>query len=156
MLRKIVVTTLFTALLPLAAHAEALFSVEGAYARAVPPGQPNSAAFMSITNHGDRDHALVSASSSVADVTELHTHTMEDGMMKMRQVEKIDLPAGATVVLQPGGLHVMLIGLKEGFAPDTQAELTLRFDNGEELAVEVPVKRLRMKMMNHDNHGMSH
>ena len=80
-------------------------AVSDAYARAVPPGQSNSASFMTLVNNSGADHALVAAKSSVSKVTELHTHTMVEGMMQMRQVEKIDLPAGKTVTLEPGGLH---------------------------------------------------
>jgi copper(I)-binding protein len=155
MLRKNLLALILIAT-PWLAQAGPMFTVDEPYARAVPPGQPNSAAFMAITNHDDQDHALVSASSSVSEVTELHTHTMEDGMMKMRQIEKIELPAGETVKLQPGGLHVMLIGLHDGFAPDTKAEITLRFDTGEALNVSAPVKRLQMKMMGHKGGNMSH
>ena len=62
--------------------------VSDAYARAVPPGQPNSASFMTLTSKSDKDHALVEASSPAAEVVELHTHTMKDGMMQMRRGRK--------------------------------------------------------------------
>lgn len=64
-------------------------TVSDAYARAVPPGQPNSASFMLLSNGSAAGHAVVAAQSSVSRVTELHTHTMSEGMMKMRQVEKL-------------------------------------------------------------------
>lgn len=116
--------------------------VQDAYVRAVPPGQPNSAAFMRITNHGSEDRALLAAQSNAAEVVELHTHRMEDGMMQMRRVDQIDLPAGGTVVLQPGGLHVMLIGLTEPLAPGDEVSLTLGFDQGGEQTLSLPVERI--------------
>ncbi|MBK5931374.1 copper chaperone PCu(A)C [Halochromatium salexigens] len=116
--------------------------VQDAYVRAVPPGQPSSAAFMSITNHSGNDRALLAAESDKAEVVELHTHRMEDDMMRMRQVEQITLPAGETVTLEPGGLHVMLIGLTETLAPGNQVELTLGFDDGGNQTLSLPVKRI--------------
>ncbi|WP_410760772.1 copper chaperone PCu(A)C [Halochromatium sp.] len=121
--------------------------VQDAYVRAVPPGQPNSAAFMRITNHGDEDRALLAGASDQAKVVELHTHRMEDGMMRMRQVGQIDLPAGETVVLEPGGLHVMLIGLTETLAPGNRVTLTLDFDDGDKQRLSLPVKRIEPNPM---------
>lgn len=129
-------------------------SVSDAYARAVPPGQPNSAAFMVFKNGGDSDHAVVAATSSVSDVAELHTHTMANGMMQMRQVEKIDIPAGGETRLQPGGLHVMLIGLQSGLMPGGEVALTLSFEDGSSKQVAVPVRKIKMKMMQHKMDGM--
>lgn len=131
-------------------------TVDEAYVRGVPPGQPNSAAFMQITNRGGVDHALVGGSSPAAKVVELHTHTMEGGMMRMRQVEKIDLPAGETVALQPGGLHVMLIGLQQKLKPDEAIELTLKFEDGSEVVLNPPVRKLQMKMKPMNHGAMSH
>jgi len=137
----------------MAGDAASQIMIKDAYARAVPPGQPNSASFMIITNNSANDVALVAAESSVSKVTELHTHTMEGGMMKMRQVPKIDLPAGKTVMLKPGGFHVMLIGLKQDLMPGQTVELTLKFDDGSSTHVSAPVKKLQMKMM---KGGMRH
>ncbi len=109
--------TLFVALglacVPLIASADAAQSVSvvDAYVRAVAPGQQSSAAFMRLRNDGDAGHALVSADSAAARIVELHTHVKVDGMMSMRQIERIDIPGGAETVLEPGGLHVMLINL---------------------------------------------
>ncbi len=121
--------------------------VQDAYVRAVPPGQSNSAAFMRITNHDDKERALLAGASDKAEVVELHTHGMKDGMMQMRQLEQIDLPAGETVTLEPGGLHVMLIGLAETLAPGDQVELTLGFDDGAEQTLSLPVKRIEPRTM---------
>jgi copper(I)-binding protein len=130
-------------------------TISDPYVRAVPPGQPNSASFMTVTNAGGSDHALVGGSSPAAKVVELHTHTMEGGMMRMRQVEKIDLPAGKEVTLKPGGLHVMLIGLKQNLTPGENVPLTLKFEDGSELTVDAPVRKLQMKMKKMD-HGHMH
>lgn len=121
--------------------------IEEPFARAVPPGQPNSAAFMTLNNHGDQDARIISASSNVSEVTELHTHTEVDGVMQMRQIDAIDIPAGGTTELKPGGLHVMLIGLNQNLAEGDSVELTLSFEDGTEKQLDVPVKHV-MPMMN--------
>ncbi len=115
-------------------------SVAGAYARAVPPGLPNSAAFMALHNGSDADHALVAAESPAAKIVELHAHTMDGGMMRMRPVEQVALPAGRSVVLEPGGLHLMLIGLERTLVVGEQLPITLIFDDGSRVQVQVPVR----------------
>ncbi|MCW8889275.1 MAG: copper chaperone PCu(A)C [Sedimenticola sp.] len=127
--------------------------VADAYVRAVPPGQPNSASFMVIKNHSSESFALVGAESAVAKALELHTHTMKDGMMRMRQVKQIELPAGDVVKLQPGGLHVMVIGLQQKLVPGEQVDMTLVFSDGSKLALKVPVVKLQLKMQ---DAGMKH
>lgn len=110
------------------------------YLRAVPPGQPNSAAFMVLKNTSDHDRALVNARSNVSKVIELHTHRKEGGMMRMRRVKKIDIKAGSETVLKPGGLHVMFIGLKQQLKAGDEVELELEFDDGATIKLTVPVK----------------
>lgn len=124
-------------------------SIGDPYARAVPPGQPNSAVFMSLENQSDQGQALVGAESTVSEVVELHTHVEEDGMMRMRRIEKIEVPAGETVTLQPGGLHVMLIGLKQPLDAGDVVDLTLVFEDGSRSSVQAPVRRIEMQHMHH-------
>jgi copper(I)-binding protein len=119
------------------------------YVRAVPPGQANSAVFMSLENRSDQDQALVAAESDVSEIVELHTHIEEGGMMRMRRIEKIDVPAGETVILQPGGLHVMLIGLQQALEPGQTIDLTLVFEDGSRMPVQAPVRRIEMQPKNH-------
>lgn len=123
------------------------------YVRAVPPNTPNSAAFMTLMNKGGV-HAVVRAESDVSKVVELHTHVKEGGMMKMRQVEKIDVAANAKTMLKPGGLHVMFLGLKQPLNEGDQVQFKLIFEDGSETTVTAPVKKVMagMKMGN----GMKH
>lgn len=122
--------------------------VEDAYARATPPGLPNSASFMSIKNISDKDIALINAKSSIANAVELHTHDMKDGKMMMYQVPKIDIKANTSTVLKPGGFHIMFIGLKQKPLKEGQnVDLELHFSNGEKVALEVPVKSVMGGMM---------
>lgn len=135
-------------LAPVMAAGTAADSVDvvDAYVRAVPPGQPTSGAFMLLKNGGEADHALVQASSPAAQVVELHTHINEGGMMKMRQVERIDVQAGGETPLQPGGYHVMLINLTGPLAPGAMIPITLTYEDGSSETVEAPVRKLQMQM----------
>lgn len=135
--------------------------VQDGYIRAVPPSAPVTAAFMQIHNQGDKARALVSASSAAADAVELHTHTHVDGVMQMRQVEKIDLAPKSTTHLQPGGLHIMLIGLKAPLNMDDKVLVSLKLDDGSILELDLPVRKVAGKMNNHDHqhdhkHGHQH
>lgn len=132
--------------------ADSAIQITDPYVRAVPPGTPNSAAFMVIRNGSDSDTALVSAESNASKVVELHTHVMDEGMMKMRQVAQIDLPAGQDVALEPGGLHIMLIGLNSDLTPGQKVDLTLKFADGSSQAISAPIKSLmgmKMPMQHH-------
>ncbi|WP_432695822.1 copper chaperone PCu(A)C [Marinobacterium sp. YM272] len=115
-------------------------SVIDPYARAVPPGQPNSAAFMQISNNGDEAVTLTGAATSAAGTAELHAHIQDEGVMRMRRIDGIELPAGETVTLQPGGLHVMLIGLKKTLAEGDDVDLELQFSDGTSASLTLPVK----------------
>lgn len=133
-------------------------AVEGPYARATAPGQPNSAVFMQINNQGEAAR-LVSASSSAAKVVELHTHTQDQGVMRMRQIEAIDLPANSQVELAPGGLHIMLIGLEAPLQDGSQIDMTLEFDDGTSAQLDVPVQMVMPAGMAHGepmSHGKHH
>lgn len=93
------------------------------------PGRMMSAAFLTITNNGSVARNLVSVSADWAGLIEIHTHLHEDGVMKMRQLERLEIPAGESVVLQPGGLHLMLFKLQLPLADLLPMELC--FSNGE-------------------------
>jgi copper(I)-binding protein len=118
--------------------------VSDQYVRATPPHTKNSAAFLTLKNGTRNDIKLVSANSDIAERTELHTHTKENGMMKMRQVENILIKANSSTILQPGGYHIMFLGLKNDLAEGQIVNITLYFDNGEEIAIKAPIKKINM------------
>jgi copper(I)-binding protein len=124
-------------------------SIQDPYARAVPPGQPNSAVFMVLQNGSDQDRSLVAAESGAAETVELHTHTEVDGLMQMRRIDAIALPAGEPVTLEPGGLHVMLIGLKGPLNEGSAVDLTLVLDDGTRSAVSAPVRAVGTSPTHH-------
>lgn len=142
--------TLFTSGVLLSSSALAAdVAIEGAYARATAPGQPNSAAFMKILNQGEATR-LTGASSSVAKVVELHTHIHDQGVMRMRQLEAIELPARTQVELAPGGLHIMLIGLEAPLQDGSKIDMTLEFADGTSESMDVPVEMVMPAGMGQD------
>ena len=143
-LHRITTPLLFSAaLLAGAAQAQtaAPVAAEGAWARASVQGQKATGAFMRLTaNEATR---LVRAESPAAGVTEVHEMKMDGDVMKMRAIPALDLPAGKTVELKPGGYHVMLLDLKAPLAKDTAVPLTLVFQDAKgaesKLNLSVPV-----------------
>lgn len=117
--------------------------VEQAWVRATPPNRAVTAGYLGIHNAGDETRRLVGAASPVSDRTELHTHVhdRESGMMQMRHVESIELPAGETVRLAPGGLHIMFMALTRDLQPGMTVPVTLEFDDGSRLDLEAEVRR---------------
>src|SRR5215510_4146608 len=115
-------------------------SIRNGWIQEGPPSQNITAAYMVIENHGDADLFLLSASTEVAEVVELHKMELSDGMMKMRRVESITIPAGGTAELKPGGYHLMVIGLKKQLKDGDQVSMTLHFSNNIEKLVTLPVK----------------
>ncbi|MEY3974434.1 MAG: hypothetical protein RIS59_795 [Pseudomonadota bacterium] len=111
---------------PLAAHAGPI-EIRDAYAHATSTAQAVGAGFLTIANSGAADR-LVSVSCTCSQSAELHSMTMDGGVMKMRKLEGIDVPAKGSLVLEPGGMHLMLIGLKAPLAEGQSVPLELRFD----------------------------
>ncbi len=117
--------------------------VENAWVRATAPGQKVAGAFMDLT--ASRNLRLVAAETAASRVVELHTMRMDNGVMVMRQVREIELPAGRTVQLKPGGLHVMLIDLVAPIRESTRTplRLILRDEKGVEQHLEIELEARR-------------
>lgn len=114
--------------------------LKDAWARASAGPARAGAAFMTIVNTGTEDDRVVAASAPVSVVTELHTHIKEGEVMRMRQVPDIAVPAGETVMLQPGGLHVMFMQLAEPLKEGDTFPVTLTFEKAGDKTIEVTVK----------------
>lgn len=135
---------ILAASLPLGAFAAGAadgISVVDPYVRMAPPGAMATGAFMVIKNTADKDARLVKAESSASKVAELHTHINDGGVMKMRPVPAIDIKAKGEAVLQPGGLHVMLIDLKGPMKEGDKVAITLGFDDGSSKRIDAPVTK---------------
>ncbi|MBA3766168.1 MAG: copper chaperone PCu(A)C [Acidobacteria bacterium] len=134
-----------------ATHAASLFNpsradagkiiIKDAWIQEGPPSQKITAAFMVIENHNSEEISLLSASTDVARVVELHTMEFEDGIMRMRQVASINIPAEGSVELKPGGYHLMVIDVNKELKEGADVKVTLRFSNDVQKTVIVPVKK---------------
>ena len=149
--RYAALATLGLAALAAHAHSFKLGAIEigHPYARATAPGQPSGGGYLSLSNAGANDR-LLSASAEVSKAVELHTMTMEGDVMRMRQVDAIELPAGKKVELKPGGLHIMFIGLKAPLKQGDKFPLKLKFEKAGEVTVEVSVEAA--STASHDKH----
>ena len=126
--------------------AETILSVDDPYVRLAPPGAQTTGAFMIIKNTGSADRKLVNAESPVAKTVQLHNHFNENGVMKMRQVESVDVKANAQAELKPGSYHVMLIDMKAELKEGDSVPITLIFDDGTKTTITAPVRKLPMSM----------
>lgn len=124
-------------------------SVQEPYVRLPPPNAQATGAFMVLKNEGKSDVQVVKADNPASRVTELHTHLNEGGVMKMRPVESIAIKAGGEAKLQPGGLHVMLIGLQSTLEEGKTLPITLTFGDGSSKKIEAAIVRPGMPQKMH-------
>lgn len=119
------------------AHA-ADIKIDDPWVRGTVAGQMATGAFMAITSK--QGAALVSASSPVAGVVEIHTMNMQNGVMTMRPVPRLELPAGKAVQLAPGGYHVMLLDLKQPLKPGETVPITLKLEGKDKALTSLDIK----------------
>ncbi len=111
------------------------------WARSSPMVAGNGAVYLKLMNEGSSDDALLSATTDVAEVVELHeTKIGENDVMQMSPVARIEVPAGGSVSLEPGGKHIMLLGLKQELAAGQKIDLTLQFEKAGAVVVEAEVR----------------
>ncbi|QLF70628.1 copper chaperone PCu(A)C [Peteryoungia desertarenae] len=116
------------------------------FTRAMLPGQPVGGGFVTITNKGASDDLLIGATSAQSGEIQLHEMAMEGDVMKMRQLEGgIPVPAGQTVELKPGGLHLMFYKVTEPFQEGQSVAVTLQFEKAGEVEIVLPVGPARGK-----------
>lgn len=132
-----VLTLLLAALLWAAGAAQAGVQVTGAWARATLPGQKVAGVYLRLES--DAGARLVGVRSTAAKTAEVHETTHTSGVMKMRRIESLALPAGEPVSLQPGGLHIMLLDIHQPLHAGQRVQLTLIVEQGGK-HVEVPVQ----------------
>ena len=123
--------------------------------RATAPGMGMTGGYVAITNNSDSDDRLVAVSAGFAKRVELHEMTHDNGVMKMRERDGgIEIPAGETVMLKPGGLHIMFMGLAETMVAGEMREITLEFASGHKATV--PAMVLKPADIKSDGHGHGH
>ena len=133
-------------MLPAAAAAQEFkaggMTVVAPWARATPGGAKVGGAYLELKAAPGPGDRLVSVSSPAAGTVEIHEHINEGGVMKMRRVDGSAVPGGASVMLKPGGYHLMLMDLKQPLKQGDKLRLTLTFEKAGTLAVEGPVAPL--------------
>ena len=113
------------------------------WARATPPSAPAGGGFLKITNTGTSPDRLISATSPAADIVQVHEMKMDGSVMRMREVEKgLELPAGGSVTLAPGGYHLMMMGLKGPLKQGSTVPVTLVFEKAGTIDVELAVEAM--------------
>lgn len=115
-------------------------SVEDVWARPSPMVEGNGAVYMTLKNSGGSDDMLLSASTDVANVVEIHETVMENDMMKMSPIPNITIPASGSAILEPGGKHIMLIGLKQGLNAGDSIEVRLNFEKSEPITINAKIR----------------
>lgn len=114
------------------------------FARATLPGQPAAGVYMRLENHGRADRLVrCTVGKEIADRVEIHVMHMDGDVMRMREIDGLALPAGEATVLQPGGTHLMLVGLKAALKEGARIPLTLRFEKAGEVVVTVDVEAVK-------------
>ena len=115
--------------------------VTDATVRLLPPGVPNTAAYFSIQNSSDTTQILIGASADFATKAEIHNHIMVDDMMRMEQQSEVVINPGESVQFAPGGLHLMLFGLKQPLLEGQSVTFSLQTKDGESITITANVAR---------------
>ena len=114
--------------------------ISGAWARPSLGHAQNGSAYLTVQNRGSSNDRLVAVRSAAARKIEIHSHTMEGHTARMRPVQAIDIPAGATVKLDPNGFHIMFLSLKSSLQEGNHVPLVLVFEKAGTVVVDVEVK----------------
>lgn len=114
--------------------------VKEAWTRASIPGATNGAVYLTVVNRRQDEDILLSVMSAMSEAAQLHTHTHEEDVIKMRKLESLPVSQGEPVVFEPGGLHIMLVGLRQPLVADKTFEVKLQFKNAGEVSTTVTVK----------------
>ena len=113
------------------------------FAKATMPGARVAAAYMQLRNTGKTPITLVSAASPVCEKVELHTMSMDGGIMRMREIAGgVTIPPGGAVSFAPGGMHLMLMGLRQQLMPGTTVAITLTFNGAPAQTLQFPVQAM--------------
>jgi copper(I)-binding protein len=138
-MRKVKLILCLAVFFPVMAWAQLNVRLDNAYSREMPPTAENIAAYLTIRNVGSHGVSLESVSSDIAETVMIHRSTMADGMMVMEHVPELYIGSRESVNLEPGGLHIMLMGLRRPLRAGDEFRMNLSFSNGVVLRVDVPV-----------------
>ena len=139
--------------LPAAAHDYKLGALEigQPWARATPPTAPTGGGYLSVKNTGTEPDRLISISSPAAGTVQVHEMKMEGNVMRMRELDgPLEIKPGETVTLAPGGMHLMMMGLKEPLKQGEKVPLTLVFEKAGKIDVELVVVAMGASPKHHE------
>lgn len=142
-----VAALLFLSMVSSAALGDAVLS--GAWIRAMPASQTMTAAYLTLDNTGNSAISVVAATSSASPNVEIHTTVSRDGMQRMQRVHTVDVPAGASLDMAPGGYHLMLRDMPDMPAEDDSVELCLELSEGAPVCVMAAVSRVAPNAAGH-------
>ncbi len=120
--------------------------VSDAWARETPPTAKSGAAYMTFSNQGSKARRIVGASSDVARKVEIHETLTENGMMKMRAIEELNIAPGEQTALMPGGAHIMFMGLSGPFVSGDTVTVLFELNDGSTFEVTAPVRKMEDHM----------
>jgi copper(I)-binding protein len=123
--------------------------VTDATVRLLPPGVTNTAAYFSVKNSSDTSQILVGASADFATKAEIHNHILVDDMMRMQQQSEVVIQPGESVHFSPGGLHIMLFGLKQPLSEGQSVSISLQTKAGESIIITANVARPKLSTHSH-------
>ncbi|AWF79773.1 hypothetical protein BTJ40_02430 [Microbulbifer sp. A4B17] len=152
-MKKVLAFAFLIAVLVLSKEAYSIGIMAEGYARETPPGPSMSAAFVSLRNTGDSSQVLTGVELPGAEdaSADLHTTVSENGINRMRPLDQVTIAAGASVEMAPGGLHLMIKGLR--LQAGEQLSLRLLFADGSSVDILVPIVRIRDEGEHHHHHG---
>jgi copper(I)-binding protein len=125
--------------------------VDHPWARATPSGAKTGAVYLTLMNNGSASDRLLSATTPVADKVQFHSSTEENGVSRMREMRSVEVAPGASVTFSPGGMHIMVVGLKQPLKEGQTFPLTLNFEKAGNEDVSVPVAKVGA--MQHEDLG---
>jgi len=138
-MKRIIPIILATVILLNACGPEKGIEIHSAWMRPSAMGE-NGSVYFELHNHGSTPDEITGITSDVAEAVEMHESKMEGDVMKMEMLTSLPIDAYADMVFEPGGLHVMLVNLKQGFKPDDEFQIVLHFKTHEDITVHVLVK----------------
>lgn len=143
-MQKLILLLIITLLVACNQTSKESFSVDGAWVREGPPNAGALAGYVTLTNHTDLDRTLVFAKSEQFNVVEIHRTIVENGVAKMRRQKDLLIPAGGSLVLEPGSYHLMLMTPKSAFKANDEVTVTISLKSDgdvEDIDIVMPVKK---------------
>ena len=143
----------------LSASANGDIHIQDPWVQAAPPGVKVLAAYLEIKNNGKKQQVLTGVSSPAFGQIEIHRSVIHGNMAHMEHLKELAIPPNTSVVMQPGGLHLMLMNAKKPLNAGDQLPMTLIFGSGEKIAITATVRSGKTegtedhRHMDHSGHG---